>query len=363
MKDLNECYKVLGLDKNSNISDVKKAYRVKAREAHPDVEGGSNEAFISVTEAYERIMSHEKNKKSYDSAESFSTNAKDTKSYTYTNNYDTFRQYSYYEEMGFGNAPQSHHDFYQEDVVPPPYNNLSKGEDVYLDLDISYEEQVGYKNIGSVRKRVSYTRKFRCNSCKGLGFNTFTCVQCGGKGSIDEISYSSKYGKATSSNRCGVCMGNGYIGMGSKCGYCKGIGSMESLFESEVYIDLISVMERGQRTLIYDGLGHEVVEPKEWGINGSLIINLNLLKKVHDNIHKVYINFIQAIEGCNIRLELDEGKFVPTITIPPGIKSGTKLKMDKGDNQYLIEVLITVPKLEDLNKKATRLFTQLKEVI
>lgn len=104
-------------------------------------------------------------------------------------------------------------------------------------------------------------------------------------------------------------------------------------------------------------------KPKEWGLNGNLIVNINLLKKVNENITKVYIDFIKAIEGCSLNLNLDEGKFNINLNIPSGIKSGTKLKVTKGDNLYLIEVLITVPKLEELNKKSTKLITQLKELL
>ena len=107
----------------------------------------------------------------------------------------------------------------------------------------------------------------------------------------------------------------------------------------------------------------KIINPKEWGLNGNLIVNINLLKKVSENITKVYIDFIKAIEGCSLNLNLDEGKFNINLNIPSGIKSGTKLKVSKGDNLYLIEVLITVPKLEKLNKKSTKLITQLKELL
>lgn len=359
MRDLNNCYRLLGVNKNSNIEEVKKAYKIKAKELHPDVHGGNSEGFIALSQAYDSIINNLNNP-----VKEVDTFSVDTSNWSWnTSSNTTYERYSYAEEMGFNKSP-FYHDILNEeyeDVIPPPFTNNARGEDIYISVDITYDEQSNYKNLVNIYKRVSYKRYIRCNSCKGLGHKSYTCTYCNGLGQKCEINYSPKYGKATTSNKCSLCGGKGYINTGDKCGYCKGLGYSELLSELDIPINLMFVIERGQKTLCFEGLGHEVINPKEWGVNGNLIVNLNLLKKVNENITKVYIDFLKAIEGCNMNLNLDEGKFNININIPPGIKSGTKLKVSKGDNLYLIEVLITVPKLEELNKKAKRLITQLKE--
>jgi hypothetical protein len=47
---------VLGLDQlPSSARDLQKAYRSAARKTHPDVAGGSREAFLAITAAFERL--------------------------------------------------------------------------------------------------------------------------------------------------------------------------------------------------------------------------------------------------------------------------------------------------------------------
>jgi len=50
-----EAYRRLGLDQDADEAQVKAAYRRKVKEVHPDTEGGDEEAFKRVTEAYERL--------------------------------------------------------------------------------------------------------------------------------------------------------------------------------------------------------------------------------------------------------------------------------------------------------------------
>lgn len=362
MTDLSKYYKLLGISNSSSIEEIKKAYRTKAKELHPDITGNNNEAFLSVKEAYEYLIMHTSNSNETSSNVNSSNSNKEN---SYSNNQwysqESYKNYSYYEEMGFGKTP-THKDLYEEDITPPPFINNAKGSDIYVDVNITYEEQCQAKILGTIFKKVSYIRQKQCVSCKGKGHKTYSCIHCGGKGYKVEVSYCPNYGRATTSNKCNVCSGKGYLGtISDKCLYCRGIGFIESLSEYDIPIDIINVMERGQKTLVFEGLGHEVISPMEWGLSGDLIVNLIFQPQVTNVTTKVYINFVQAIEGCSVKVELDEGRFNPQVIIPEGIKSGTKLKVSKGNNQYLIEVLITVPKWEDISKKGRKLITQLKE--
>lgn len=55
-----EYYKVLGLSKGCSVDEIKKAYRTKAREFHPDINhsAGAKDKFINATEAYEFLLSY-----------------------------------------------------------------------------------------------------------------------------------------------------------------------------------------------------------------------------------------------------------------------------------------------------------------
>ena len=50
-----EAYRTLGLDPNADDASIKRAYREKVKEVHPDAEGGDEERFKEVTAAYDRL--------------------------------------------------------------------------------------------------------------------------------------------------------------------------------------------------------------------------------------------------------------------------------------------------------------------
>lgn len=56
-------YVELGIDENASLEEIKKAYRQKSKETHPDKEGGSDEAFKKVNEAYKILEDPERRKK------------------------------------------------------------------------------------------------------------------------------------------------------------------------------------------------------------------------------------------------------------------------------------------------------------
>jgi DnaJ-class molecular chaperone len=58
-------YKVLGVDKNATDEDIKKAFRKKAHELHPDKKGGDEAKFKEVNEAYQ-VLSDKKKREAYD---------------------------------------------------------------------------------------------------------------------------------------------------------------------------------------------------------------------------------------------------------------------------------------------------------
>ena len=58
-------YKILGVEKNANEEDIKKAYRKLAHQFHPDKPGGNEQKFKEINEAYQILSSKEK-KAQYD---------------------------------------------------------------------------------------------------------------------------------------------------------------------------------------------------------------------------------------------------------------------------------------------------------
>ena len=108
-------YNILGVDKSSTQDDIKQAYRKLAKEHHPDKNGGSDERFKQIAEAYEKI-GDESSRKKYDSTSNFQ-------------NFSGFEgrfNMSYIFDQMFGNAFNS--------------QQTTKGTDLRLDLHLSFDE-------------------------------------------------------------------------------------------------------------------------------------------------------------------------------------------------------------------------------
>lgn len=108
-------YNILGVDKTSSQEDIKKAYRRLAKEHHPDRNGGSDERFKQIAEAYEKI-GDESSRKRYDGTFNFQN----------FSGFDGNINMSDIFDQMFGNAFNSQHS--------------GKGTDLRLDLHLSFDE-------------------------------------------------------------------------------------------------------------------------------------------------------------------------------------------------------------------------------
>lgn len=59
-------YKILRIERNASLDEIKKAYHKRAMETHPDKEGGDSELFLGVNEAF-RVLSDPDKRKAFDS--------------------------------------------------------------------------------------------------------------------------------------------------------------------------------------------------------------------------------------------------------------------------------------------------------
>src|SRR6476660_4248249 len=91
MSNTEDLYAILGVDKKATQADIKKAYRKKAKTAHPDV-GGDEETFKKITHSYE-VLSDPVKKENYDKFGSENPQPK------YSNFHQEFRQQFNYERQ------------------------------------------------------------------------------------------------------------------------------------------------------------------------------------------------------------------------------------------------------------------------
>ena len=172
-------YEVLGVGKSASDDEIKKAFRRKAVEHHPDKTGGDDTSFKEINEAYEVLKDQQKRQR-YDQfghAGVGSSAASDGG--------NPFAGFSGFE--GFG-GQDMHFDF--GDILGSFFGGGSsggrreaRGNDVETAIELSFEEA-----IFGIERDLKITLEDTCSHCKGTtaepGHELKTCSTCGGSGQV-----------------------------------------------------------------------------------------------------------------------------------------------------------------------------------
>lgn len=187
--DLKEAWNMLGVEPGADAEVVKKAYRKKALETHPDHNKDNPDAadkFKKISEAYQTITNPQKEPQSNFNPFDF---------------FNAFQGGSFSFESAFHRAPPN------------------RGASLKVRLDLSFSDLIlGGKFV------VNYERVGQCNKCSGLGgTNKTTCPDCGGLGVRERVITHPNGPRIHQRSVCGRCNARGYI-VESICADCKGSG-------------------------------------------------------------------------------------------------------------------------------------------
>ena len=344
-------YSVLGLEKNATQDDIKKAYRKKALEYHPDRNPDNPDAeskFKECAEAYECLSDTQK-KSVYDQFgyEGLKSNGRMA---THGNPWDLFASVfdSRFGGMnGFGNAR--------------PYP--SKGDDIFENIVVSLEDVAS----GSARD-ISFYRKEICKNCDGSGTKNGVpktlCGHCNGSG---QIIFRKSQGNMIiqRSSVCPYCNGEGKIvEKENECEICHGSGLIEE--KKNIELKIPKGINHGS-SLVLRGMG-------DCGHNKGPCGDL-LVKVFRQIPHDIFIqsgqntlilelplSFTEAALGCT--------KTIPTIykntidvVIPPGTQSGDEILKKGYGLPYMNENRMGDLSIECMIKSPTQLSDKDKEAI
>ena len=296
-------YDILGINKSSNESDIKKAYRKLAKEKHPDVGGNENE-FKEIAEAYE-VLSNPDKKRDYDA---YGHSGKPSGGFGGMNMDDLFR------DFGFGG------NFGQTRTRP------RFGQDLRINIPLTLEEI-----LNGVNKTIRYNRNGSCTSCNGAGGHDITtCPTCQGQGSVVKH-IRTPMGVMQSVETCPSCEGQGTT-YAVQCNVCQGHGVQRG--EQEVSIDIPAGIEDGNM-LQYHGMGNAVKN----GSAGKLIINITevahklYVRNGNDLKYNLKLKYPQLVLGDKIEIPTIDGGSIK-IHVPEYSKSGDNLRINgKGMKQ------------------------------
>ena len=347
-------YEVLGIDKGADEAAIKRAYRQKAKENHPDVNPGDKDAeerFKEINEAYQ-VLSNPQKRAQYDQF------GHDGPQAGFGGGYGDF---SGFGGGGFGGFEDIFSSFFGGGAGGARHNGPVPGDDLRYDLTISFEEAA----MGC-EKEINLVRDEECPECHGSGAKpgskVETCSTCNGTGQERVIS-NTPFGRIQNIRTCSKCGGTGKI-ITETCTKCKGRGKVRVSKRRTVKVP--AGIDNGQVLTIrgQGGLGERGGQP------GDLLIVVNvrphkLFKRREDDLYiDMPVTFTQAALGA----EVD----IPTLgkpikyRIPEGTQPGQVfLIRDEGiqhlrgngkGNLYVTAVVEIPKKLTEKQKELLREF-------
>lgn len=341
-------YAILGVDKSADDRTIKKAYRQKAMEFHPDRNPGDRAAednFKLAAEAYE-VLSNAEKRQIYDTYGSEGLRGHGVSGFSGVN--DIF---SHFSDI-FG-------DFFGGDIFGGgrrsgrrgSTSRARRGADLRDDLVLTFEEA-----LAGCHKEVEIVHAESCVQCAGEGHEPGTqretCNSCNGSG--QEVHSRGMFMITTT---CSRCRGRGYF-IPSPCKHCDGSGRAQ--VKKRVMVKVPAGIDSGVRVRV-SGEGEAGAKG---GPPGDLYLDIELaahpLFKRQDQhvVYELHIPFVQAIFGATIPIPTLGGE--RELEIPAGTQHHDVLPLrklgfpelrgsDRGDQ--LNVVFVDIPKPRTLTKE------------
>ena len=348
MANKRDYYEVLGIDKNASAEDIKKAYRKKAKECHPDLHPNDKEAearFRELNEANE-VLSDPDKRARYDQ---FGFNDP-------MNGGGGFDTSGFGGFGGFGDLGDIFSQMFGGGMGSSRRANApQQGNDLRYDLRISFEEAVF-----GCEKSFEFYRSELCEDCHGTGAKPGTqpqtCPTCKGSGQVRV-----QGGFMTTIRTCQTCGGTGKV-IKDRCIKCGGTGRVKRKRTATVKVP--AGIDNGQ-TIVMNGQGEPGVNG---GPNGDLYIVITvrphkLFRREGTNLYlDMPISFPTAALGGEIEIPTLKGTV--KYTVPEGTQNDTEFRLrGKGVPQVrssyvgdlIVRVRVEVPtRLSDKQKELLR---------
>ena len=303
-----DLYEILGVQQDADQETIKRAYRRKARQLHPDA-GGNEDGFKELTTAYEVLRNPE-------------TRA----------NYDRFG-----DPRGPGGAAGGGDPFAGfgdlSDLIDSFFGGgfagrgatrtaSTAGRDALIDLTIDLEEAAE-----GVRRELDVDVMRSCEACGGSGDEegrgAVRCSTCNGTGGVQQVTRSI-FGQMLTTSTCPACRGSGQQ-IEHPCPGCNGEGRRRT--QETVAVDVPPGVDTGTR-LRLAGRG----EAGRMGArSGDLFVRIrvephDVFEREGNDLHcRLRLPMVQAVLGVDIEIPTIDGSH--TLTVPPGTQPDTVLSV------------------------------------
>ena len=357
-------YEVLGVEKNASADEIKKAYRKKAIQYHPDRNPGDKEAeekFKEAAEAYDVLSNPEKRAR-----------------------YDQFGHAGMSGAAGNGGPFGGFGGGMSMDDIFSMFGDIFGGHGGFSGFgggggntqqryhrgsDLRVKVKLTLKEISTgVEKKFKLKKYVPCPHCHGSGAEgnggVETCPTCKGTGSIIR-NQQTILGTMQTRTTCPTCGGEGHI-IKNKCKECGGEGIVYG--EEIVTVKIPKGVAEGMQ-LSMSGKGNA---GKHNGVPGDLLIlveeepDKELIRDENDLIYNLLLNFPTAALGGTVEIPTIDGKV--KVKIEPGTQPGKVLRLRNkglpsvngyGTGDLLVNVSIYVP--ETLSKDEKKALEEMEK--
>ncbi|MCM1030980.1 MAG: molecular chaperone DnaJ [Oscillibacter sp.] len=357
MAEKRDYYEVLGVSKNADASEIKKAYRKLALQYHPDKNPGNKEAeekFKEAAEAYD-VLGNEEKRRRYDQfghagmgggAGGFGGAGMSMD--------DIFSQFgdifgSFTGFGGFGGGRHARH--------------VNRGTNLRVKVKLTLEEiATGVEKKIKVKKYVADTH---CNGTGAKDGKSFsTCSTCHGTGQVTRVQ-NTILGQMQTTSTCPSCGGEGKI-INEKCTHCNGEGVL--LSEEVITLNIPAGVGDGMQLSI-SGKGNAA---RRGGVNGDLIVLIEeqeheqLVRDGNDLLYNAFVGFPDAVLGSSVEIPTLEGKV--KVKVDAGTQPGKILRLrgkglpdinGYGKGDLLVKINVWIPK--NLSKDDKKMMEKLQE--
>jgi molecular chaperone DnaJ len=334
-------YEILGVSRDADKEEIKRAYRRLARKYHPDVnkEDGAEERFKEINRAYE-VLSEPEMRSRYDRFGEAGIGA------------GAGAGYQGFEDLGgFADIFESFFSGFSGGMGGQTTRRRSgpvRGDDLRLDLKLDFREAVfgGEKEI-----RISHLET--CTTCSGSGAKPGTrprtCPTCTGSGQVRRATRT-PFGSFTQVSVCPTCNGGGQV-IEDKCEVCGGSGQKQEA--KKLKITVPAGVDNGTRLRV----SSEGDAGQRGGPPGDLYVYLfvnddpEFQRDGINILSELQISYLQAILGSRIEVNTVDGPV--EVTIAPGTQPNTVLTLEnrgvprlgnpvsRGD--HLVTVAVEIP--------------------
>ncbi|MEY2404702.1 MAG: molecular chaperone DnaJ [Acidimicrobiaceae bacterium] len=353
---MRDYYELLGVRRDATQDDIKRAFRRRAMELHPDANPDDPEAesqFKEVALAYE-VLSDPERRQRYDivGPEGAAASAGND-AFNFNSNFgslgDIFDAFFGGSAGGFAGGGRG----------GPP-----RGQDLEVVAEIDFERAVfGGEHPVTVRTAIA------CETCQATGAAPGSaaqqCPQCGGSGQVRRVRQSI-LGQMVTAAACSNCGGMGQV-IEQPCPDCRGEG--RQIQDKTYTVDVPAGVDTGS-TLRLGGRGAAGIRGGGYGdlyVHVKVGAHPRFQRQGYDLVHELHVPFTQAALGAQFAFETLDG--TEDLVLPRGTQTGRVFRLrgrgvphveGRGRGDLLVQIVVDTP--TELSSEQEEMVRQLAEL-